>query len=225
MAAPFNLDDVSDPAVLKRRVMAALGTQAGSSTTAVPQTSASRGDGPEVSGDSSVGPCLSTLKVSKGSAAPRVLADATFKGTPAIVRDRRQRLGNRRLRARDQRLPVAHLPVPQAVTRGTIATPGPGGTPHMSDWTIEAVDTIEKVVGTVRERTVIPARRTTKAVVFGLLGALCIVPAVVMVLVGAFRGGVLIAQGEVWAVWLALGGIFLVAGLFFWAKRSPRSSE
>ena len=34
-------------------------------------------------------------------------------------------------------------------TGGTIATPGPGGTPHMSDWTIEAVDTIEKVVGTV----------------------------------------------------------------------------
>ena len=45
-----------------------------------------------------------------------------------------------------------------------------------------------------------------------------------MILVlGAFRGGVLVAQGEVWTVWLALGGIFLLAGLFFWAKRSPRS--
>jgi hypothetical protein len=94
----------------------------------------------------------------------------------------------------------------------------------MTDWTTEAVDTIEKVVGAVRERTVVPARRATKAVVLGLLAACCIVPALILMVLGAFRGGVLIAQGEVWAVWLALGGIFVVAGLFFWLKRSPRST-
>ena len=94
----------------------------------------------------------------------------------------------------------------------------------MTDWTTEAVDTIEKAVGAVRERTVIPARQVTKTVVFGMLAALCVVPALVLAVVGAFRGGVLIAQGEVWAVWLALGGIFVLVGLFFWAKRSPRST-
>ena len=93
----------------------------------------------------------------------------------------------------------------------------------MTDWTTEAVDTIEKVVGAVRERTVVPARRATKLVVLGVLAAWCIVPALVLVVLGAFRGGVLIAQGEVWAAWLALGGIFLLVGLFFWLKRSPRS--
>jgi arginine exporter protein ArgO len=93
----------------------------------------------------------------------------------------------------------------------------------MTDWTTEAVDTIEKVVGAVRERTVVPARRATKLVVLGVLAACCIVPALVLVVLGAFRGGVLIAQGEVWAAWLALGGIFLLVGLFFWLKRSPRS--
>jgi hypothetical protein len=93
----------------------------------------------------------------------------------------------------------------------------------MTDWTTEAVDTIEKVVGAVRERTVVPARRATKLVVLGVLAGCCIVPALVLVVLGAFRGGVLIAQGEVWAAWLALGGIFLLVGLFFWLKRSPRS--
>ena len=95
----------------------------------------------------------------------------------------------------------------------------------MTDWTTEAVDTIEKVVGAVRERTVLPARQASKMVVFGLLAASCVVPALVLLVVGVFRGGVLIAQGEVWAVWLALGGIFLLAGLLLWARRSPRSTS
>ena len=94
----------------------------------------------------------------------------------------------------------------------------------MADWTTEAVDTIEKVVGAVRERTVVPAHRVTKAVVFGMFAAFAIVAALVLLVFGVFRGGVLIAQGEVWIVWLVLGGIFVAAGLFFWAKRSPRSS-
>jgi hypothetical protein len=94
----------------------------------------------------------------------------------------------------------------------------------MSDWTTEAVDTIEKVVGAVRERTVIPAHRATRMVVLGFLAAFCVLAALVLLVFGVFRGGVLIAQGEVWAVWLVLGGIFLAAGLFFWAKRSPRST-
>ena len=94
----------------------------------------------------------------------------------------------------------------------------------MADWTTEAVDTIEKVVGAVRERTVVPAHRATKMVVLGVLAACCILPALVLVVLGAFRGGVLIAQGEVWAAWLALGGIFVGIGLFFWLKRSPRST-
>ena len=117
------------------------------------------------------------------------------------------------------------------MTRGTIAPSWhPGELPHdwwdgMTDWTTEAVDTIEKVVGAVRERTVVPAHRATKFIVFGFLAAFCIVPALVFLTLGAFRGGVLMAQGEVWTVWLALGGIFLLAGLFFWLKRSPRSEK
>jgi predicted membrane channel-forming protein YqfA (hemolysin III family) len=95
----------------------------------------------------------------------------------------------------------------------------------MTDWTTEAVDTIEKVVGAVRERTVIPAHRATRMIVFGVLAAFCVLTALVLLVLGAFRGAVLIAQGEVWAAWLALGGIFVLVGVFFWAKRSPRRAS
>lgn len=95
----------------------------------------------------------------------------------------------------------------------------------MADWTTEAVDTIEKVVGAVRERTVVPAHRVTRVVVYGMFAAFAVVAALVLLILGAFRGVVLAAQGEVWAVWLGLGGIFVLLGFFFWAKRSPGSSE
>ena len=39
----------------------------------------------------------------------------------------------------------------------------------MSDWTTDAVDNIERVVTTVRSKTVIPAQNATRAIVFGLL--------------------------------------------------------
>jgi len=95
----------------------------------------------------------------------------------------------------------------------------------MTDWTTEAVDTIEKVVGAVRERTVIPAHRMTRMVVAGALATFCVLTALVLLVFATFRGAVLAAQGEVWAAWLALGGIFVAVGLFCWAKRNPRSTS
>ena len=98
--------------------------------------------------------------------------------------------------------------------------------PSASDWTIEAVDTIEKVVGAVRARTVIPARRATRAVVFGCLAAFCVMSALVLLVLGAFRAAdVYLAKDRVWAVWSVIGGIFVLAGGFLWRKRSPRSTQ
>jgi hypothetical protein len=89
----------------------------------------------------------------------------------------------------------------------------------MTDWTSDAADAIERVVTGVRERTVDPVRALTKALVYGLLALLIGVPALLLLTVGAFRGLVEAYQGEVWAAWLTLGGIFVVAGGFLWAKR------
>jgi hypothetical protein len=90
----------------------------------------------------------------------------------------------------------------------------------MSDWTTEATDAIERAVVTVRDRTVTPARTISRGVVYGLLAALIVFPAVIFAVIGFFRGLVEIYQGEVWAAWLTLGAISVVAGMFCWAKRT-----
>ena len=90
----------------------------------------------------------------------------------------------------------------------------------MSDWTTDATDAIERAVTTVRDRTVVPAKTISRGVVFGLLAGLLVAPALIFAVIGAFRGLVEIYQGEVWAAWLTLGAISVVAGMFCWAKRT-----
>ena len=58
------------------------------------------------------------------------------------------------------------------------------------------------------------------AVVFGLLAALIAVPAAILLVIGLFRVLVIVEQGYVWAAWMSLGGIFVVAGGFLWVKRN-----
>jgi hypothetical protein len=91
----------------------------------------------------------------------------------------------------------------------------------VTDWTSEATDLIDRTVGMVRDRTVEPARTATRVVVYGLLAALIAIPAVILLAIGAFRGLVLLEQGYVWAAWVTLGGIFVIAGAFCWTKRNP----
>lgn len=84
-AGPVDLNEVSNPDVLKRRVEAALGVPIAptgpTSTTAVPnpeQTTVSGGNAQLVSR------CLSTLRVPAGDT-PELLGTATFHGAPALV--------------------------------------------------------------------------------------------------------------------------------------------
>jgi hypothetical protein len=91
----------------------------------------------------------------------------------------------------------------------------------MSDWTTDAADAIERAVVTVRDKTVTPARTITRGIVFGVLAALFVLPALVILVAGSFRGLVKLYQGEVWAAWLTLGAICVLAGMFLWSKRNP----
>jgi hypothetical protein len=89
----------------------------------------------------------------------------------------------------------------------------------MSDWTTDAANAIDNAVGFVRERTVDPVHAIVRAVIYGLLAALILIPAVTLTTIGLFR--ILTIEGEVWAAWTAIGGIFLIAGWFCWIKRNP----
>jgi hypothetical protein len=94
----------------------------------------------------------------------------------------------------------------------------------VADWTTDAVDTLENVVAAVRDKTVIPAQKATKAVVFGLLVAFFVLTAVFMLAIALFRV-LVVLTGEVWASYLILGGIFVLVGAFVWTLRSPRNED
>ena len=92
------------------------------------------------------------------------------------------------------------------------------------DWVTQAADTIEQVVIVVRDRTVVPARTASKAIVYGLFTAFFVVTAVVLVIISFFRGAFLIT-GRVWGAYLWTGGILIIVGVLCWFRRSPRSDE
>jgi hypothetical protein len=90
----------------------------------------------------------------------------------------------------------------------------------MSDWTNDAADAIDRAVAFARDKTVEPAQAGVKFVTYGLLAVLLVVPAVILLIAGLFRALTELYQGEVWASWLTLGGIFVVSGGFLWARRN-----
>jgi hypothetical protein len=94
----------------------------------------------------------------------------------------------------------------------------------MSDWTTDAVDNIERVVTTVRAKTVIPAQNLTRAIVFGLLTSFFVATALTIVSIGLFRLVDVYLPGGVWATYLVFGGIFVAAGTFCWAQRTKQPS-
>jgi hypothetical protein len=93
-----------------------------------------------------------------------------------------------------------------------------------ADWPSAAADQIEQLVTTVRDRAVVPAQKATRAVVFGLLTSFFVLTALTVLVIGAFRG-LVILTGEVWAAYLIVGGIFILLGALCWARRSSRAAE
>lgn len=87
-----------------------------------------------------------------------------------------------------------------------------------NDWPAQAADTIERVVGTVRDKTVVPAQRATRAVVYGLLTAFFLFVAITLLVIGAFRGLVVLTD-RVWLAYAICGGILVLAGAFCWSRR------
>jgi hypothetical protein len=95
------------------------------------------------------------------------------------------------------------------------------------DWATTTADTIERVVDSVRSKTAEPAERIARVLVFGVLAAIVGLAAGILLTVGLFRGVVVLLdvvwQPEVWLAYLILGGIFVLAGLFLWRKRTTKT--
>lgn len=92
----------------------------------------------------------------------------------------------------------------------------------------KVADLVESAVDIVREKVVEPLERAVRAIVIGTLVTIIICAALVLVSAFAFRLLVellALAGIPVWVAHAISGGIFLWAGLFCWAKRTPRRQQ
>lgn len=103
-------------------------------------------------------------------------------------------------------------------------TPGESTAPSTADWPAQAADALEQAVNTVRDKTVVPARNATRAVVYGLLAAFFVLTSVVLLIIGLFRL-LVIVTGEVWAAYAICGGILVLVGAFCWTLRFAKPSD
>ena len=95
-----------------------------------------------------------------------------------------------------------------------------------NDWPEQAADTIERVVGSVRDKTTGPLTTVAQALVYGLLAAILGVASLVLLAVGLERVLIdLLLEDDVWAAHLIVGGIFVLLGLFAWSKRRQKPAK
>src|SRR4051794_3781400 len=125
------------------------------------------------------------------------------------------------------------LPRMADVTAPTAAAPAatsPNASTSGDDWTVQAADTIETVVGAVRDKTVVPLTTVARGLVYGLIAAVLGVIAVVLLTIASLRVVIVYLPGwfaersgrSVWAADVIIGGIFTLAGLFLLRKASTR---
>jgi hypothetical protein len=105
----------------------------------------------------------------------------------------------------------------------------PPGPDAGEDWAATTADAIERAVQSVRAKTADPLERVARLVVYGLLAAVIGIAITVLLAVAAFRGLVELIdvfwQHEVWLAYVIAGGIFVLAGLFTWARRTPKNEK
>lgn len=93
------------------------------------------------------------------------------------------------------------------------------------DWTVQAADTVERVVTGLRDKTTIPLTVVARALVYGLLAAVMGIATLVLVVVGLLRAVDVYLPGEVWSAHLLVGGIFTVVGAFLLRKAGDNRKD
>jgi hypothetical protein len=110
------------------------------------------------------------------------------------------------------------------VRNGRLATPE-------DDWPTQAADTIERVVGSVRDKTTGPALTISRALVYGTfavivgLAALPLVVIVAVRLLDSYLPDAVFGETHTWAAHLIVGLVFTIAGLFAWSRRTAPAEE
>ncbi len=93
------------------------------------------------------------------------------------------------------------------------------------DWAADTADRIDHVVAVIRSKTSDRLVGVARLVVYGLLAAVMSTMALILLLIAAIRFLDAYIPRGVWIPYMALGAIFVVAGLFLWSKRTAKTVE
>jgi len=100
-----------------------------------------------------------------------------------------------------------------------------------SDWPAQAADTIERVVGSVRDKTTGPAITVARGLVYGMFALLVGSAVAVLLAISAVRAldvylpDAVVGEQHTWAAHLLVGGVFALVGMVLWSKRSAPSED
>ncbi|MDQ2648854.1 MAG: hypothetical protein M3Z03_04815 [Actinomycetota bacterium] len=108
------------------------------------------------------------------------------------------------------------------------ADPGAPSPPTSSDWPVQAADTIERVVGQVRDKTTGPAIRAARWMVYGTFALLVGAAVAVLLAISAVRlldvylPDAWVGEDHTWVAHLITGALFTVVGMVLWSQRSKK---
>lgn len=111
-----------------------------------------------------------------------------------------------------------------------------GAPPAEPDWTVTAADTVERVVGSIRDRTTVPLTTVARGIVYGQIAAVMglaalILVSIVLVRLGANYFGGLVDHDHHYpgrAVWFTegiLGLLFVLSGWWLFRKAGAANSD
>ena len=88
-----------------------------------------------------------------------------------------------------------------------------------ADWPQQATTRLVGLVDNVRSKTVGPAIRISRAIVYGLVATILLLVAVPLVLIGATRLLDYAIPGDIYRVYLITGAFLTLVGLLLWSRR------
>jgi len=94
-----------------------------------------------------------------------------------------------------------------------------------NDWASQAIDALDRVVGSIRDRAVGPALTAARALVYGTLAAIVGSVGAVLFAVTAIRVLDVYIPGDVWIPYTIVGGIFFLAGVLAFPRRKAHQEE
>jgi hypothetical protein len=106
-----------------------------------------------------------------------------------------------------------------------------GGAVDTADWPAQAADTIEKVVGSVRDKTTGPAITVARGLVYGtfalVVGAkVAVLLAIALVrFVDVYLPDDAFGEDHVWAAHAIVGLLFTLVGALMWSRRIAPPSD